>query len=85
VDAALSSGAYSVATDLLREIRREKTANGRKPTWPVVRLRVQDAAERLVLLRSVEDDLRAAGAVTEFDWVEGGPAPVTVELAPVDA
>jgi len=84
-EAGAGTGVYAAATDLLREIRREKTANGRKPTWPVVLLRVQDSPQRLALLQAVVDDLRAAGAVADFDWVEGPPAPVSVELAPPEA
>ncbi|MHB1928353.1 MAG: valine--tRNA ligase [Acidimicrobiales bacterium] len=74
----------AVAAEALAAIRRAKTGAGRSLRAPVARLVAHGPAASLAALRRVEGDLRQAGAVASFEWVEDAAAEAaafTVELA----
>ncbi len=67
-----------VAAAALAAVRRAKSEQKRSMRWPVERLVVTDAADRLAALRLAQDDLRGAGTVRAIDYVElGGDGPPT--------
>ena len=70
-----------MAAWVLGEIRKAKTAAKVSMRAPVARVVVTDSAERIDLLATVADDVRAAGSVAEL-VSEVGPPGITVELAP---
>ena len=74
---------FAAAVDLLRAVRRAKTERGVSLRAPVARLTVTATEERLGVFRTLEADLRLAGAIAEISWVAGSePEPsIEVELA----
>jgi valyl-tRNA synthetase len=82
--AGAESAAYEVAAWLLGEIRKEKALAKRSLRTEVVRVVVRDTPERLKLLQGVERDVREAGSVAAFEYVEADEPSVDVELAPPD-
>ncbi len=74
----------ATAASALASIRRAKTEAGLSLRAPVTRLVATAPAAQLAALRSVEADLRQAGVVAGFVWVEDGANETTsyrVELA----
>ena len=72
----------AVAAAVLGEVRRAKSEAKRPLRTEVVRATVTDTAERLTVLESVADDVRAAGRVSELVTAEGPELSVACELAP---
>ncbi len=72
----------SVASAVLGEVRRAKSEAKRPLRTEVLRASVTDTAERIVVLESVADDVRAAGRITELVASAGDDFSVTAELAP---
>ncbi|RAS20714.1 valine--tRNA ligase [Paraburkholderia bryophila] len=70
-----------VVTDVLREIRRVKSESKLSMKARVAHLIVNDSAQRLALLRSVEHDLRDAGQVDQIEMTESESFRVSVTLA----
>jgi len=77
--------AYTVASDVLGEIRKAKTAQQRSLRTDVERVVVSDTPERLGVLAQVADDVCEAGRVRTLDTVESDELAVEVELAESDA
>jgi valyl-tRNA synthetase len=75
---------YEVAAWVLGEIRKAKALAKRSLRTEVLRADVRDTKERLKLLQSVERDVREAGSVTAFEYVEADEPSVEVDLAPPD-
>jgi valyl-tRNA synthetase len=75
---------YEVAAWVLGEIRKAKALAKRSLRTPAERVVVRDTQERLKLLRGVERDVREAGTVSAFEFVEADEPSVEVELAPPD-
>jgi len=73
-----------VASSVLGEVRRAKTAAKVSMRATVAHLVVVDDPERLALLAEAEGDLREAGGVLELT-TRPGPAAVHVELAAAEA
>ena len=74
----------ATASSALAAIRRAKTEAGCSLRAPVTRLVATAPAAQLAALRSVEADLRQAGVVAGFDWLEDDAteaASYRVELA----
>ncbi len=82
--AAAGAGALpsSVASAVLGEVRRAKSEAKRPLRTEVLQASVTDTAERIVVLESVADDVRAAGRITELVASAGDDFSVTAELAP---
>ena len=66
----------------LGEVRRAKSEAKRPLRTEVLRATVTDTAERIAVLESVADDVRAAGRITELVTSEGSEFSVRAELAP---
>ncbi len=77
--------AYTMAADVLGEIRKAKTAEQRSLRTDVERVIVRDTPERLGVLAQVIDDVREAGRVRVLDTAESDEPSVDVELAESDA
>jgi len=77
--------AYTMAADVLGEIRKAKTAEQRSLRTDVERVLVRDTPERLGVLAQVIDDVREAGRVRVLDTAESDEPSVDVELAESDA
>ena len=75
----------AVASAALGEVRRAKSEAKRPLRAEVLRATVIDTAERLAVLESVADDVRAAGRITELVLAEGSEFSVRAELAPETA
>ncbi|MDA8319874.1 MAG: class I tRNA ligase family protein, partial [Actinomycetota bacterium] len=84
--AAATAGAdpevLTVAASVLAEVRKAKSTRKLSLRTEVLRLTVLDAPGGLAALRVAEDDLRAAGVVTDLVLGESDERSVTVELAP---
>ena len=82
--AAADAGALpsAVASAALGEVRRAKSEAKRPLRTEVLRATVIDTAERIAVLESVADDVRAAGRITELVTSEGSEFLVRAELAP---
>ena len=72
----------AVAAAVLSEVRRAKSDAKRPLRTEVVQAAVTDTAERLAVLESVADDVRAAGRITDLVTAEGAGLSVICELAP---
>ena len=72
----------AVASAVLGDVRRAKSEAKRPLRTEVLRATVTDTVERLAVLESVADDVRAAGRITELVTVEGSELSVRSELAP---
>ena len=72
----------AVASAALGEVRRAKSEAKRPLRTEVLRATVIDTAERLAVLESVADDVRAAGRITELVLADGSEFSVGTELAP---
>ena len=75
---------YEVAAWVLGEVRKAKALAKRSLRTPAERVVVRDTQERLKLLRGVERDVREAGTVSAFEFVEADEPSIDVELAPPD-
>jgi valyl-tRNA synthetase len=73
----------AAAVELLRAVRRSKTERGVSLRAPVACLTVTATEERLAVFRTLEADLRLAGAIAEIRWVAGSAdePKIEVELA----
>ncbi len=74
------SDVFDVASSVLTELRRAKSAGKRGMLTPVTRLVVGDTAERLAAFRSGLGDVQRAGVVDAIELVETDESTVTVEL-----
>ena len=72
----------AVASAVLGDVRRAKSEARRPLRTEVLRATVTDTVERIAVLESVSDDVRAAGRITELITVEGSELSVRTELAP---
>jgi valyl-tRNA synthetase len=72
----------AVAAAVLGEVRRAKSEAKRSMRAPVASVTVIDTADRLVLLRMVEADVRSTGNIAHLGAIEGQTFSATVELAP---
>jgi valyl-tRNA synthetase len=85
---AVSAGAetadYEVAAWVLGDVRKAKALAKRSLRTTARRVVVHDTQERLKLLQGAERDVREAGSVAAFDYVEADEPTVDVELAPPD-
>ena len=73
---ATDPDAYEVAAWVLGEIRKAKALAKRSLRTEVLRVVIRDTKERLDLLRGVERDVREAGSVAAFEYVEADePSP----------
>jgi valyl-tRNA synthetase len=75
---------YEVAAWVLGEIRRAKALAKRSLRTEVERVVVRDTEERLKVLRGVERDVREAGKVIAFEYVDASEPAVEVHLRPPD-
>ncbi len=75
-----SFDSFELAASVLREVRKAKTMAKRGIRSPVVRLTVEDTAERLAAFRLVSRDVCAAGVVDALDLREAATLRVGVEL-----
>jgi valyl-tRNA synthetase len=75
---------YEVAAWVLGEIRKTKALAKRSLRTEVERVVVRDTEERLKVLRGVERDVREAGKVIAFEYVEASEPTVEVHLRPPD-
>jgi valyl-tRNA synthetase len=78
---AAPDAALSLATDVLREIRKAKTHARRPMRWPVTSALVTDVEPRVQALELAREDLRSAGAIARLEGRVGGEFAVEVELA----
>ena len=72
----------AVAAAVLGEVRRSKSEAKRPLRTEVLQAAVTDTPERIAVLESVADDVRAAGRVTELVTAGGDEFSVACELAP---
>jgi valyl-tRNA synthetase len=72
--------ALTVTAEVLREVRKAKTAARRPMRAPVKRALVSDTAERLSALELGLDDLILAGSIEQLERAEGPGLSVEVEL-----
>jgi valyl-tRNA synthetase len=72
--------ALTVTAEVLREVRKAKTAARRPMRAAVKRVLVNDTAERLGALELGLDDLILAGSIEQLDRAEGPELSVAVEL-----
>jgi valyl-tRNA synthetase len=75
---------YEVAAWVLGEIRKTKALAKRSLRTEVELVVVRDTEERLKVLRGVERDVREAGKVIAFEYVEASEPSVEVHLRPPD-
>ena len=71
-----------VAAAVLGEVRRAKSEARRPLRTEVMRATVTDIAERLAVLETVADDIRAAGRISDLVTAEDAEFSVACELAP---
>ncbi|MDE0160617.1 MAG: valine--tRNA ligase [Acidimicrobiaceae bacterium] len=71
-----------VAAAVLGEVRRAKSEAKRPLRTEVLRATVADTAERIAMLATVVDDVRAAGRISELVTSEGPELSVACDLAP---
>ncbi len=71
-----------VAASVLSAVRRAKSEAKRPLRTEVLRATVTDTAERLVMLQSVANDVKAAGLIQDLLTVESTEFSVKTELAP---
>ena len=71
-----------VAAAVLGDVRRAKSEAKRPLRTEVLVATVTDSAERLAVLETVVDDVRAAGRITGLVTVEGDELSVACQLAP---
>jgi valyl-tRNA synthetase len=72
---------YTVAAEVLGEIRKAKTTQQKSMRAEVDRAVVRDSAERLRALEAALDDVQQAGRVRKIDVLEAEDFTVDVELA----
>ena len=75
---------HEVAAWVLGEVRKAKALAKRSLRTSAERVVVRDTRERLKLLQGAERDVREAGSVAAFEYVEADTPSVDVELAPPD-
>jgi valyl-tRNA synthetase len=73
-------GSFDVLVEVLSVLRRAKSEAKVSIKTPVTKLVVRAASERLELLRTVSDDLFAAGNVLEHDFAAGDYPELEVEI-----
>ena len=74
-----------VASEVLGEVRKAKTAAKVSLRAEVQRALVRDTAERLAALRRGEGDLRTAANIASLETAEAEGLAVETEMAPVAA
>jgi valyl-tRNA synthetase len=74
-----------VASEVLSEVRKAKTAAKVSLRAEVRRALVRDTPERLAALRQAEGDLRTAANITTLETAEAEQLAVETEMAPVTA
>ena len=70
-DAPHASGAYRLASDIVSDIRREKTTAKVSQRATVSELTISDAAEVIELAKLVDSDIADAGSVTATIYIVG--------------
>jgi valyl-tRNA synthetase len=70
--------AYQWATDVLFEVRKQRSESKQPLKVPITKVTVQAAAEEAALMPIVEADLRAALRVQAFEVVVGSPRQILV-------
>jgi len=73
---------YTVAAEVLLEVRKAKSVEKRSLATPARRVHVRDTPERLAALAQAEADLREAGKIAELTTEAGDTFSVTTELEP---
>ena len=71
---------YTVAAEVLGEVRKAKSEAQRSMRADVTRVVVRDTAERLAALAAALDDVREAGRVAEVETVVDITPSIEVEL-----
>jgi valyl-tRNA synthetase len=71
--------AYQWATDVLFEVRKQRSEAKQPLKVPITRVRVKAEAEAVDLMPVVESDLRAALRVQAFETAVGEPREIVVE------
>ena len=71
--------AYEWATEVLFEVRKQRSEAKQPLKVPITRVRVRAAADAVALMPIVEADLRAALRVQVFDTAAGDPREIVVE------
>jgi valyl-tRNA synthetase len=72
---------WSVATDVIVEVRKAKSERGVSLAAPVKHALVRDVPERLQALAEAIEDVRDAGKIVELDSETGDALSVRIELA----
>jgi valyl-tRNA synthetase len=72
-------GSFAMARLLIGEIRRQKGHAKVSARWPVARLLVGAPETDLMVVRSIFDDVKAAGAIQEVEWEDSRPE-LTIEV-----
>jgi valyl-tRNA synthetase len=73
------------ARELLGEVRRTKTDQGRSLRATVASLVVTDTEDRLAMQKAVADDIKEAGSVVRLEFVPSGPNhPVGIDVTLAD-
>jgi valyl-tRNA synthetase len=80
-----SDGAYTVAADVLAEIRKAKTVQQRSLRTKVTRATVAGPADVLAVFETVRADVLAAGQVESLETTAADELRVDVELAPPES
>ena len=70
---------YAWATDVLFEVRRQRSEAKQPMRVPITTVTVRADAETLALMTHVQDDLKAALRVLAFDCAAGGTRSIVVE------
>ena len=70
-EAPQASGAYRLASEIVSDIRREKTTAKVSQRATVSELTISDAADVIELAKLVESDIADAGSVTATVYVVG--------------
>ena len=81
VDAAGADGdraAYEWATEVLHEVRRQRSEAKQSLKVPITRVAIRAPADRLALMAAVEPDLKAALRVQLFETAAGEPREIVV-------
>ncbi|MCC7418011.1 MAG: valine--tRNA ligase [Acidobacteria bacterium] len=76
---ARDARAYDWATDVLFEVRKQRSEAKQPLKVPITRVRVRAAEEAVAVMPEVEPDLRAALRVLAFDTAAGEPREIVVE------
>jgi valyl-tRNA synthetase len=71
--------AYELATDVLSEVRKQRSAAKQSRSVPISRVTIQASYTTLALMPVVDADLRSALRVCSFEAIVGNPQTIIVE------